>query len=159
MTVQLCLSIGIILFSTVIYFQLDFIREKNLGFDKENMIRLEPTYRMLKSYDVFKSEALNSSAVTDMTVANVNPLTVNNSTTAVEWSGKSPDTQISFQTIGTIANFTSLFGLEVVEGRTFLNKKQTKDSLATEAIITAATARYFGFENPIGEKIRILNPT
>ncbi|MCE7058085.1 ABC transporter permease [Algoriphagus sp. AGSA1] len=155
MTTQLFLSIGITLFSTVIYFQLDFIRQKNLGFDRENMIRLEPTYRLLKSYDAFKSETLRSDAVTDMTAANANPMIIGNNTIAVDWAGKSPDSQISFQTIGGLANFSELFGLQVLEGRPFLAEKQTKDSLATEALITETAAAYLGFENPIGEKIRI----
>lgn len=157
MALQLCLSIGIILFSTVIYYQLDFVRQKNLGFDKENMIRLEPTYRLLKSYDAFKSETLKSDLVTDMTATNSNPLVAGSSTLAVEWAGKSPDTQISFHTIGTIDNFTGLFGLKVLEGRSFFAEKQIKDSLATEVLITESTAHYFGFENPIGEKIKIFD--
>ncbi|MDR7131462.1 ABC-type antimicrobial peptide transport system permease subunit [Algoriphagus sp. 4150] len=155
MAVQICLSLGIILFSSVIYFQLDFIRQKNLGFDRENMIRLEPSYRLLKSYDAFKSETLRSDAVTDMTAANANPMVMDNNTLAVDWAGKSPDSQISFQTIGALANFSELFGLQVLEGRSFLAEKLTKDSLATEALITETAAAYFGFENPIGEKIRI----
>ncbi len=155
MTVQLFLSIGITLFSTVIYFQLDFIRHKNLGFDRENMIRLEPSYRLLKSYDAFKSEALKSDAVIDMVAANANPMIIGNNTIAVDWAGKSPDSQTSFQTIGALENFSELFGLQVLEGRPFLTQKQTKDSLATEALITETAAAYFGFENPIGEKIRI----
>ena len=155
MTVQLSLSIGIILFSSVIYFQLDFIRQKNLGFDKENIIRLEPSFRLLKSYDAFKSETLKSDAITDMTAANANPMIVGSNTVDVDWAGKSPDSQISFQTIATLANFSELFGLDVLEGRPFLPEKQTKDSLATEALITETAAAYLGFENPIGEKIRI----
>ncbi|WP_057938534.1 ABC transporter permease [Algoriphagus resistens] len=155
MTVQLCLSIGIILFSSVIYFQLDFIREKNLGFDKENMIRLEPSFRLLKSYDAFRSETLKSDAIIDMTAANANPMIIGNSTVAVDWAGKSPDSQINFQTLAALANFSELFGLEVLEGRAFLPEKQTKDSLVTEALISETAAAYLGFENPIGEKIRI----
>ncbi|WP_026969141.1 ABC transporter permease [Algoriphagus terrigena] len=157
MAVQLCLSLGIILFSSVIYFQLDFIRDKNLGFDKENMIRMEPTYGLLKTYDAFKTEALKSGVITDMTVTNANPLILGNNTIAVDWQGKSPDSQISFQTIGTIDNFPEMFGLELLEGRGFLPVPQTKDSLASEALITKTAAAYLGFENPIGEKIRIHN--
>jgi len=157
MAVQLCLSLGIILFSSVIYFQLDFIRDKNLGFDKENMIRMEPTYGLLKTYDAFKTEALKSGVITDMTVTNANPLILGNNTIAVDWQGKSPDSQISFQTIGTIDNFPEMFGLKLLEGRDFLSVQQTKDSLASEVLITKTAAAYLGFENPIGEKIRIHN--
>ncbi|GAB3219381.1 ABC transporter permease [Algoriphagus aestuariicola] len=155
MAVQLCLSLGIILFSTVIYFQLDFIKAKNLGFDKENMIRVEPTYNLLKTYDAFKTEALKSGVITNMTVTNANPMVIGSNTIAVDWQGKSPDSQISFQTIGTIHNFPEMFGLEIQEGRDFLPVQQTKDSLASEALISKTAVAFFGFENPIGQKIRI----
>lgn len=157
MAVQLCLSLGIILFSTVIYFQLDYIREKNLGFDKENMIRMEPTYGLLKTYDAFKTETLKSGVITDMTATNANPMVIGNSTFAVDWQGKSPDSQISFQAIGAIANFPEMFGLEIQEGRDFLPVQQTKDSLAAEALISKTAAAYFGFQDPIGQKIRLYN--
>ncbi|PZX57625.1 MacB-like protein [Algoriphagus ratkowskyi] len=157
MALQLCLSIGIILFSTVIHFQLNFIRQKNLGFDKENMIRVEPTYRLLKSYDAFKDQSLKSKVISGMTVTNSNPLHIDSKTMAVEWSGKSVDTNISFQTIGTIDNFTELFDLKVLEGRQFFDQNQTEESMWAEAIITESAAKLFGFKNPIGEKIKILN--
>lgn len=157
MAVQLCLSLGIILFSSVIYFQLDFIRKKNLGFDKENMIRMEPTYGLLKTYDAFKTEALKSGVITDMTASNANPMIIGNSTIAVDWQGKSPDSQISFQAIGSIDNFPEMFDLELLEGRNFLPVQQTKDSLASEALITKTAAAYLGFDDPIGQKIRIYN--
>jgi hypothetical protein len=59
--VQLSASIGIIILVRHPFKQLSFITHKNLGVDRENMLRIEPTYKLLKQYDAFKNELLKSS--------------------------------------------------------------------------------------------------
>ncbi|WP_373493010.1 ABC transporter permease [Aquiflexum sp.] len=152
---QLAISIGIILFSSVIYYQLDFMQTKNLGFDRENMIRLEPTFKLLKNFEPFKNELLKYGEIEKVSASDANPLEVGAGTILVDWPGKSPDTQISFQVIGSRYDFPDLLGLEVTEGRGFISEKVTKDSLATEAIISESTAKMMGLSQPVGATIRL----
>jgi len=155
MVIQLTLSICIILFSFVVFFQIDFIQKKNLGFDRENMIRLEPTFAIMKSFDVFKDEVLKSGIIEGVSASDANPMDLQGGSTHVEWQGKDADNQVFFQMIGSQFDFPELFGLNVIEGRDFLAKPQVQDSLLTEAIITETAARAMGFEDPIGQKIKL----
>lgn len=152
---QLSVSIGIILFSSIIYFQLDFVQTKNLGFDRENMIRLEPTFRLLQNYEPFKNELLKHAEIQKLSAADANPLDAGGGTVLVDWPGKSPETQASFQVIGGRYDFPELLGLEVLEGRNFHTEKTTRDSLATEAVISSSAAKMMGLDDPIGATIRL----
>jgi putative ABC transport system permease protein len=154
-SLQLAISIGIILFSSIIYFQLDFMQTKNLGFDRENMIRLEPTFRLLQNFEPFKNELLKYEAIEKVSAADANPLEAGAGTIAVEWPGKSAETQVNFQVIGSQFEFPDLLGLQIMDGRGFLAEKVTKDSMATEAIITESTAKMMGLDQPVGATIKL----
>ncbi|HMV88667.1 MAG TPA: ABC transporter permease [Cyclobacteriaceae bacterium] len=152
LVVQLSVSIGIVIFSGVIFNQLDFIIHKDLGYDRENMVRLEPTYKLLKQYDAFKTELLKNHAIASVTATNGNPLSLQGHTTGVSWQGKSEDTRVTFQTLGGNYDLVETFGFKLLDGRVFDPKK---DTLGNEVMITKEAARVMSMTNPIGEKITI----
>lgn len=155
MTVQLSVAIGIILFSMVIFRQLDFIMQKNMGFDRENIIRIEPTYSLLKKYDAFKNELLNNTSIEAVGSSDTNPLLASAGNIGVEWPGKPKDQRISFKIIGSYYDFPETVGLKILDGRGFLPDAQIKDSLATEVLISRKAAQMMGLEQPVGDKIKI----
>jgi putative ABC transport system permease protein len=53
---QFVISIALILGSLVVYQQLKFMQEKNMGFDKENVVRLLHTWALDKNGKAFKNE-------------------------------------------------------------------------------------------------------
>jgi putative ABC transport system permease protein len=53
---QFVISIALILGSLVVYQQLKFMQEKNMGFDKENVVRLLHTWSLDKNGKAFKNE-------------------------------------------------------------------------------------------------------
>jgi putative ABC transport system permease protein len=150
---QLSVSIGIVIFSGVLYHQLKFIGEKDLGFDHRSVIHVEPTYKVLKSFDVFKTELLKDAAIANAALSNSNPINSGGSNTGVSWKGKSPDSRIAFKTIGCIYDFPETVGLKIMDGRSF--QVESQDSVRTEALITYEAAKIMGFTNPIGEEIKM----
>ncbi|MGC3961449.1 MAG: ABC transporter permease [Verrucomicrobiota bacterium] len=153
LVVQLSVSLGIIIFSGVLYRQLDFIFSKDLGFDRGSMIRVEPTYKLLKQIDVLKAELAKSPDIVGITTANMNPLQADGANVGVTWPGKAKDTRIAFSTIGVTYEFPQLFGLKLLEGRDF--EQKSSDSLNTEVLVTAEAAKLMGMANPVGAKIQI----
>src|SRR6185369_15562964 len=132
-------SIGIIIFSGVRYQQLNFITHKDLGFDRSNMIRIEPTFGLLKKFDSFKNELTKDASIMSASASNSNPLSTGGGNTGVTWPGKSPDLRVSFKTIGCSYEFPATLGLKVKEGRTFL--VQSMDSVRTEVLISEGAAK------------------
>ncbi len=157
MVVQLSASVGIIIFGSILYRQLEFITQTNLGFDRSNTIRLEPTFTLLKNYDAFKNDLLVNPVIESVGASDSNPLNTGGGNVGVDWQGKSPDLRVSFKTIGCFHDFPHTIGLELLEGNNFRAERQIRDSLATEVLISRKAAAIMGFDNPIGEKITIGN--
>lgn len=150
---QLSISIGIIIFCSVLYLQLDYVTKKNLGFDRENMIRVEPTARLFKNFETFKTELTRNSSVISVAAANGNPLNSGGSNTGVSWPGKTENLRVAFKTIGCSPEFAETFGLKILEGRDF--KQQSLDTVNTEALVTEDAVKTMGLKDPVGTIIKI----
>ncbi len=153
LVVQLSVSIGIIIFSGVLYLQLNYVTKKNLGFDRSNMIRVEPTARLFKNFDAFKNELKKNASIISVGASNTNPLNTEASNTGVSWQGKPKDLRVNFKTIACSYEFPETFGLKIIEGRDFT--AQSHDSLHTEVLVTGEAVKTMGLEKPIGEIIQI----
>lgn len=149
LVVQLSASIGIVIFSGIVFYQLQFIQSKNLGYDRENMIRIEPTHRLLQHYEPFKAELLSSPAIKGVTASNANPLSLQGHTTGLRWNGQPEDSRVTFQTLGCNYEFIETFGITLLEGRNSLPNQ--KDSLNIEIIVSEEAVKVMGLTNPIGE--------
>ncbi len=151
--VQLSVSIGIIIFSGVLYYQLNFVTNKNIGFDRSNMVRIEPTFPLLKKFASFKNELSKDASILGVAASNVNPLNTGGGNTGVSWPGKPKDLRISFKTIGCSPEFPETLGLKILEGRNF--QSQPLDSLRTEVLVSEDAVKAMNLENSIGEEIKI----
>ncbi len=157
LVVQLSVSIGIVIFSGVLYHQLKFIGAKDLGFDHSNIIHLEPTYQLMKKFEAFKTELLKTGVIANAATSGSNPINSGDSNTGVSWAAKAPDSRVAFKTIGCSYDFPETMGLKIIEGKNF--QTQSQDSLRTEALITLDAAKTMGFANPVGEEIKMGNTT
>lgn len=151
LVVQLSVSTGIIIFSGVLFNQLNFIVNKDLGYDRENMIRIEPTYKLLQQYEAFKNNLLSNSQIKHVTAGNGNPLNLDGHTTGISWPGKPDGMRITFQTLGGNYDLPETFGLTLTEGRLFDSKK---DTLGNEVLVTEEAVKIMGMTNPVGELIK-----
>lgn len=153
LTLQLTVSIGIIIFSSVLYLQLKFVTKKDLGYDRSNMIRVEPTAKLFKKFDAFKEELAKYSSIISVGACNMNPLHTNGSSTGVEWPGKPKDMRVAFKVMGCSYEFPKTLGLKILEGRDLLPKPQ--DSIHHEILVTQDGVKTMGLTNPVGELIKI----
>lgn len=153
LVIQLTVSVVIVVFSGVLYQQLHFIQNKNIGFDRDHVLRIEPTYRLLLKFDVFKQELLKSPFISMTGTAGANPLNSGGGNTGVTWPGKLPDNNLSFKTIPCSYEFPGTIGLQILQGRDF--KQENSDSLRTEVLLTESAVAAMGLSQPIGEEIQI----
>ncbi len=152
LVIQLSVSLIIVIFSGVLYQQLEFITQKNLGFNRSNMIRLEPTFRLLKSYESFKNELLKNPNIISVGASNDNPLNSAGANTGVTWPGKPDDLHVSIRTIGCNPDFPRTMGLKILAGNDFQAEK--RDTLRTEVLVTQEAVKVMGLKDPIGEELK-----
>lgn len=68
----------------------------------------------------------------------------------MDWDGKPEDFQDEFVTLRVSPEFGEVIGWNIIEGRDF-SREYTTDSLAF--VINETAAKYFGFDDPIGQRI------
>jgi ABC-type antimicrobial peptide transport system permease subunit len=150
---QFALSVAMIIFSLTVYEQIQFIKTKNLGFDRENVIVFDMHEGVYKNQETFKTEALKFPGVKNVTFAGQDPFSVSATTRDVVWSGKNPEENIPFKLVFTDKDFIPTLKFELLEGRNFIDNK----SDTTNYIINEAAARIIGYKNPIGEYLSVWN--
>lgn len=150
--VQFSIAIIMIIGTFVVSNQLEFLRNKDLGFQKENMLVLELQDSAFRSrVSTFKEELLKNSNI--LAVTNSTGIPGNNGWIQVMKVEK--DTaMVDIAMILTMVDYDYLktYGIQLVEGRDF-DKNMGTD--AEEAVIVnETTVKEFGWgDNAIGKKI------
>ncbi|UZR97659.1 ABC transporter permease [Chondrinema litorale] len=143
---QFALSMIFIVGMIVISKQVDYIKTKNLGYQKNNLVYLPNTGEMARNFDYFKAEALKIPGVEHITRMSSRPMEIDNTTAAVDWEGKDPAERPTFTqaTIGydfiETMQSTMLYGREFSEG--------FADSASY--IINETALKTIGYKDPIG---------
>ncbi|MBS1508657.1 MAG: ABC transporter permease [Bacteroidetes bacterium] len=135
-------SVGMIVISS----QLNFIQNKNLGYQKNNLIYLPMEGYVATHYETFKDEALKLPGVTAITRMNQRPVEMENSTGAVEWEGKAPNTLPNFTHAAVGYDFIKTMQSELLLGRDF--DEAFADS--TNYLINETAWKIIGYKDPIG---------
>jgi ABC-type antimicrobial peptide transport system permease subunit len=147
---QFSLTILLIFCTMVIYQQMQFIRDKNLGFDKENLLTVNFEEGQWDKIKLVAEESANLTGIKSVTVSTTSPLVGGNSTTAVNWPGKSPDEQIAITQMAVGYDYLSTMGIELLEGRDFSRDFKT-DSAAY--IVNEEMVRIMNLEKPLGQTV------
>ncbi len=145
---QFVFAACLIVCTSVIYQQLDFIKRKPIGYDKGNLIQLTAhgTLKDHKKISVLKAQLIKSGAVTNVSNFSTDISSGGNNTTGIAWPGKNPKNDILFNTRGTGYDFVKTIGTEMVSGRAF--SARFKDS--TNVIVNEAAVKAMGLKDPIG---------
>jgi predicted permease len=141
--VQFAISIILLVGTGVVYNQLQFIQERNPGFDKENLVYAPMNGDLWSKYRTLRSELERNQFTSRFTVVSDLPTNLVNGTVNAEWEGKSPETQPLFTSLGVDENFMDVFGVSLVEGRWF-SKDFTADS--ANFVVNESALKIMGME-------------
>ncbi len=97
---QFVFSTGLVVAMLVIGGQLDFIRHKNLGYDRENVLAFSLTDAMMAHRDAFRQELAAQPGISAVTTASNSLLNLASTTGDTDWEGKSPDQQMMVADVG-----------------------------------------------------------
>lgn len=145
MLVVLQFSISIVMISGtfVIYAQMQYIRNFDLGWERENMV-IVPN---VQNYKTLRDRLLNYPDIESVSATNQHPSYVMNSTSGIGWKGKPEGETILFHIQGVDYDYIETMKIELVAGRSF--SKESGDTVST--LINEEAARVLGFSNPVGE--------
>lgn len=148
--VQFTFSVILVVTTIVLSKQLRYVREKNLGFDKENILAFQ-LYNMTSHFDAIRAELLKEPGVTGVTWADDDIMNSYSSTSDVEWDGKLPS-QSSFMINQDAVdrNFLKVMSIKLKEGSGFTGTPA--DSI--HFILNEAAIKEMGIKNPLGKRLK-----
>jgi len=150
--VQFAVSIVLIIGTLVIGKQLSFIRNKNLGYDKENVLSFSLRADMPKHFDVIKNELLKTPGILAITRAGRNIVTDGSSTGDNDWDGKPANSNMWFNQIYADKDMIPFFKMKIIEGANFTGT--VADS--AHFLINETAVKEMGLKAPvIGKRLRI----
>ena len=153
--VQFAISIVLIVGTVIIYSQLDFIRNKKLGFDKEHVVvvRIEEP-EMQKRYEPFRQGLLQNPGIVSVTGSTCFP-GINPNLSPFVPEGAEDKEPLKLRHVLVDYDFIRTFGIEVKEGRDFSRDFQTDAKQAF--VINESAAQEFGWETSAGKKLTDLD--
>jgi len=149
---QFATSIILIIGTIVIYLQLNYIRNKNLGFNKDQVLVVNDAYALNDKINAFKNDVLQMPGVVSGTISGFLPVT-NSSRNDNSYSKEAvmdAKTGFNMQSWNIDYDYIKTMGMEIIKGRNF-SKDFGSDS--SGVIINETTAKFLGYDDPIGKQI------
>ena len=154
-TFQFFVSILLIIATFSISNQLSFIQNKNLGFDKEQVLILHNAFMLNDNKEAMRNAVLQNPAIRHASYTSYLPTSSSRSSTVFF-----PDAVID-QERGVVSQnwrvdheYSEVFGLQMKEGR-FFSKEYATDSMAM--VINETAAKFFNIESLEGAVIGSFN--
>ena len=119
---QFVVSISLLVGTAVVYFQLDFIRNRNLGFEKENLLYMPMNGELWGKQQALEAELTQNPLTNNYSITQQLPTNLISGTNTIHWEGKDPDTQPVLYVMDVDENFIDVFSMEIVKGRNFSEK-------------------------------------
>ena len=149
---QFIVSIVMIICTFVVISQLSFIRNSNLGFDKENLLCIKLTGEANSKYTVLKNELMKNAEVISMSRSE----SINGTftrTTSVNWVGKPQNEEVHFWILNSDENLAATYKFRMSMGRFFFEQYPSDKTGAY--VINEAAAKSMGFKDPLNKEIQL----
>jgi putative ABC transport system permease protein len=149
---QFVLSALLIVCTLVVYLQLQFIRSKDIGLQRENVLFVPLEGDLVKNYNAVKQELLQSPEIVAVTATSQIPIQVGNNTPNVEWEGKEPGADVLIDIMQVDYHALETFDIKLQTGRTF-----SRDFGADTAnyVINEEAARLMQLKDPVGKALTL----
>ncbi len=149
--IQFAISITMVISTWVVYDQLNFLRNKDLGFSKEHVLSVEmPEEASREKYDVLRNELLKNPRVQMVSTANTKPGNgIGKNLMDVETDEGMVERGIDLYQADY--DYISTMGMTLVQGRNFSREYATDTSAI---IVNESMVKRMGWKDPIGKKFK-----
>ncbi|MCP4314061.1 MAG: FtsX-like permease family protein [Bacteroidetes bacterium] len=149
--IQFSISIIIIAGTLVIYWQFSYMTNKDLGFDKEQLVVMDRIYPLDQRIQTYKDELTSHTSILAATNSTAY-LGAPNNNNAHAIKGRPPEEAVLFHTFWTDEDFmeTYQFGLATPNSR-FFSEEYSTDSAS--CLVNEAAVRKYNIEDPLNQYI------
>jgi predicted permease len=156
--IQFSLSILIATAAIFMNQQLRFLQNKDLGFEKEDLICIPMSQDMKGKYYPLKSELTKETLIAGVTASRVNPVMIGSNSGGANWPGRDPEKRVLIGTNGVDYDYLETMKMELVSGRDFsrdfpgdMARDTTGNFLVNEEVV-----KIMDIGDPVGTRFSFL---
>ena len=150
---QFSLSIFLMISTLVVFKQLRFMLNKDLGFDRENLVVYQMDQTMQNNYSAIRTKMLNNSQVLGMTKSLQGPWNIGSTVGSVDWDGKTPGESVLLHWDYVDYDYFEVMKVNILTGRAFSKEYTTDENEAY--IVNQEAAKLMGMESPVGQRLSV----
>lgn len=151
---QFTLSVFLVIAVLTVYKQMQYMRSKDLGFDKENVISFarEGKLEAEKSSQAFMAELKQLPSVESASLLGHSLTGHNSGTYGLKWPGRNSNDKTEFEVLFATYGLAQTLGMRVVAGREY-DPAYGADS--SGIIFNEAAIKYMGMKEPVGRQVTL----
>ncbi len=146
---QFVISILLISATVIIYRQIQHVKDRDLGYNPDNLIMMPVTDATQKNYTIIKDELLKTGMVNAVTRTS-SPITeIWWRNPGPDWEGKPENAHINFSGMSAEADFIKTMGIKLLAGKDFSGLPSDSSVM----LLNKAAINAMGLKNPLGMKM------
>jgi putative ABC transport system permease protein len=139
--VQFTISIILIISTVIIYHQVRYIKNRDLGFEKDNLVWMLLQGNLKEQYTSIRNDLLNSGIIENAALSWEEPLYVYRHSNNYNWQGKAPGSKVSIRFTSVSPEYIVTMHMKLISGRDFYNIPGVDSS---NVIINESLAKLMG---------------
>lgn len=150
--VQFSLSVILIVSAIVVYNQIAYMRNKDLGFDRQNVFYIKDSDGMRKAFQVFRNQSIQSPYIENAAESSENPMEIFTGMELADngWPGKRKEDNVVFKYLRCDDQLLPLLKFKILDGRNF-SVEYPSDTI--NYIVNEEAARQMNLKDPVGQYI------
>lgn len=149
--VQFTFAIGLILSSIFIYRQINYIKDRPVGYDRNGLVEIPVDGKLDTQFESFRRAAIETGAVSDAAMTSAAITSNQISTWGVTWPDQLPgEDKLPIDCMAVTYHFTKTYGLKLIQGRDF-DPGRPADSAGV--ILNEAAVKMMRLSDPLEREI------
>jgi predicted permease len=151
--IQFSVSIILIICTLVVYRQIQHVKNRNLGFNKNNLLRTDVTGDIAKNYTPVKQGLLHTGYVENVALSDHPIINGGNNTGGLTWEGKTSTAQVLISQRYVSDGFFNTTGIRILEGRNLRESDSAIVNKTIYVVITQTLEKLMGKGSAVGKRI------
>ncbi len=156
--VQFTLSALIAVVSVFMYMQFKMLQDKDLGFERENLLSVVLPADAKSKYYSLKDELLKESSVTGVTATRSHPVRMGSNSGGASWEGKDPEKTVLIGTNAVDYDYLGTMKMELKAGRDFSREYTADLAIDTTGnfLVNEEVVRIMGVDDAVGKSFSFM---
>ena len=148
--VQFAVSTALIICTLVIYEQIQHVKSRQLGYNKNNLLITSLQGSMREHFEAIKQDLLATNVVENAALASHDVLYMGSSSGSFTWKGKDPTKDVLITMDQVSPEYLSTLGMPLADGRNFESSENEKSG---NVLINETLAKVIGSDRAVGMTI------